>query len=363
MEGWQAKRACSTSAPLTLNTIRDNEGARPKQQRVGRGRGSGRGKTSGRGHKGQKARGRLSLPTLAFEGGQTPLTRRLPKRGGCPTVNQRKFAVINLGQVQALIDRGILNCQPGSVVTMKTLYDTGCLLRSRRSKPHLFQHGLKLLSRCSGAFCTPLHFEVSAASEAAIRCVEQCGGSVTLVYYNRLGLRALLKPEKFDHWVTFRSDLSHFEDRGVASADRSSVIVYEHDDAMDRDMLSERGKPLVLEEHVMPCAKPASMDDDEDLELPSDARFRRALLKLFRGDEQQVAELVCGTPMDLSGIDAQNARPVIVRRRMRILPRYARPPPRLMTRYPQLDAYGRPVRHVTRTSPPSPPTTTVTTSA
>eukprot|EP00166_Cyanidium_caldarium_P004587 ctg_495.g232 len=63
----------------------------------------------------------------------------------------------------------------------------------------------------------------------------------------------------------------------------------------------------------MPCPKPASMDDDEDVELPSDARFRRALLKLFRGDEQQVAELMRGTPMDLSGIDAQNARPVIVR--------------------------------------------------
>ena len=64
---------------LTLNNIRDNDGARKRKMRVGRGIGSGKGKTSGRGGKGQTARSGVSLN--GFEGGQTPIYRRLPKRG------------------------------------------------------------------------------------------------------------------------------------------------------------------------------------------------------------------------------------------------------------------------------------------
>ena len=64
---------------LALNDLRDNKGATKAKRRVGRGIGSGRGKTCGRGHKGQKARGRR--PRLGFEGGQTPLRLRLPRRG------------------------------------------------------------------------------------------------------------------------------------------------------------------------------------------------------------------------------------------------------------------------------------------
>lgn len=64
---------------LTLTNIRDNQGARKRKMRVGRGIGSGKGKTSGRGGKGQTARTGVALN--GFEGGQTPLYRRLPKRG------------------------------------------------------------------------------------------------------------------------------------------------------------------------------------------------------------------------------------------------------------------------------------------
>ena len=63
---------------LRLNDLRDNPGARKQKTRKGRGIGSGKGKTAGRGHKGQKARG---TARLGFEGGQTPLRRRLPRRG------------------------------------------------------------------------------------------------------------------------------------------------------------------------------------------------------------------------------------------------------------------------------------------
>ena len=64
---------------MKLNEIRDNKGAHYKYKRVGRGIGSGKGKTSGRGGKGQTARTGVALN--GFEGGLTPLHRRMPKRG------------------------------------------------------------------------------------------------------------------------------------------------------------------------------------------------------------------------------------------------------------------------------------------
>ncbi|GJW05266.1 50S ribosomal protein L15 [Tanacetum coccineum] len=73
--GVQSVRAFSL---LSLNDLRDNKGATKQKTRKGRGIGSGKGKTAGRGHKGQKARG---THKFGFEGGQTPLRRRMPKRG------------------------------------------------------------------------------------------------------------------------------------------------------------------------------------------------------------------------------------------------------------------------------------------
>lgn len=73
--GVQGVRAFSL---LSLNDLRDNKGATKQKTRKGRGIGSGKGKTAGRGHKGQKARG---THKFGFEGGQTPLRRRMPKRG------------------------------------------------------------------------------------------------------------------------------------------------------------------------------------------------------------------------------------------------------------------------------------------
>ena len=90
---------------MKLNEIRDNEGARPKFKRIGRGIGSGKGKTGGRGVKGQKARTGVSLN--GFEGGQLPIYRRVPKRG---FVNPFRvsYAVLNLGVLDAAIEAGRL---------------------------------------------------------------------------------------------------------------------------------------------------------------------------------------------------------------------------------------------------------------
>ena len=86
---------------MKLNELRDNEGARPKFKRIGRGIGSGKGKTGGRGVKGQKARTGVSLN--GFEGGQLPIYRRMPKRGFV-NIFRKDYAVLNLGTLDAAIE-------------------------------------------------------------------------------------------------------------------------------------------------------------------------------------------------------------------------------------------------------------------
>ena len=88
---------------MQLNELRDNPGSRKKRKmRVGRGIGSGKGKTAGRGGKGQTAR--TGVRINGFEGGQTPIHRRLPKRG-FNNHSRHEYEVINLGAVQKAVDR------------------------------------------------------------------------------------------------------------------------------------------------------------------------------------------------------------------------------------------------------------------
>ena len=93
---------------MNLSELRPNDGATHYKKRVGRGTGSGTGKTSGRGHKGQNARsGGGTRP--GFEGGQTPLFKRLPKRG-FTNVNRKEYAIVNLCDLNEL--------KAGSVVSV-----------------------------------------------------------------------------------------------------------------------------------------------------------------------------------------------------------------------------------------------------
>ena len=84
---------------MRLCDLRPALGATHKRKRVGRGIGSGMGKTSTKGHKGQKARAGAT-PRLGFEGGQTPLHRRLPQRAGFRNVNRTEYAVVNLDDLE-----------------------------------------------------------------------------------------------------------------------------------------------------------------------------------------------------------------------------------------------------------------------
>ena len=105
-----------------LNEISDNPGANYKFKRVGRGIGSGKGKTSGRGGKGQTARSGVAIN--GFEGGQTPLHRRLPKRG-FNNIHRLNYQVINVGRLQKAVEAGKL--AKGDTVTVESLIGLGIL--------------------------------------------------------------------------------------------------------------------------------------------------------------------------------------------------------------------------------------------
>jgi large subunit ribosomal protein L15 len=150
-------------SPLKLNDIRDNPGSRFTRKRVGRGLGSGLGKTSGKGQKGQKARSGIAV--RAFEGGQTPVFRRLPKRG-FKSHNTIVTGVINTGQLQSLKDAGLLD--------EKKMLDTVMLCELGLVKKGA--HRIKLLAKGDIKFAAQL--EVDAASAKAVSVIESAGGSV-----------------------------------------------------------------------------------------------------------------------------------------------------------------------------------------
>jgi len=149
---------------MRLNELSDNPGAAKKRKRVGRGPGSGVGKTAGRGIKGQKSRSGVAIK--GFEGGQMPLHRRLPKRG-FNNVGAKRFAVINLGNIQAFIDAGKLDAS--RPIDEAALVACG-LVRRRRD-------GIRVLAR--GEVTTQgLKITVTGASASAVEAVAAAGGSL-----------------------------------------------------------------------------------------------------------------------------------------------------------------------------------------
>ncbi|BBN09944.1 large subunit ribosomal protein L15 [Marchantia polymorpha subsp. ruderalis] len=183
-KGWTG--SVSSGGLLPLNGISDNKGSRKDRTRLGRGIGSGKGKTAGRGHKGQKARSGHK-PRLGFEGGQTPLRLRIPKRGFTNTLGQ-SYQPVNLNKIAELVSKGRIDAS--QLITMKTLKDAGAVGKKMLD-------GMKLLGRGSEHFSLPIHIEVSRVSERAKVAIEAAGGSVRRVHYNQLGLKALLDPDWF----------------------------------------------------------------------------------------------------------------------------------------------------------------------
>jgi large subunit ribosomal protein L15 len=126
---------------MKIHELRDNPGATKNRKRVGRGPGSGTGTTGGRGMKGQKSRSGVAIK--GFEGGQMPLHRRLPKRG-FNNIFAKKFAVVNLGNIQSFIDAGKLD--PKATITEAALVDSG-LVRRRLDGVRVLAKGALTASR------------------------------------------------------------------------------------------------------------------------------------------------------------------------------------------------------------------------
>ena len=151
---------------MKLNEIRDNPGAHYRAKRVGRGIGSGKGKTSGRGGKGQTARSGVAIN--GFEGGQTPLHRRLPKRGFNNKIFQKDYKVVNLGRLQQALDSGKLSAE--GPLDDAGLVTAGILRRKG--------DGIRLLAK--GEIKAAITITVAGASQAAIAAVEAAGGKVVV---------------------------------------------------------------------------------------------------------------------------------------------------------------------------------------
>jgi len=150
---------------MKLHELRDNPGATKKRMRVGRGPGSGKGKTAGRGVKGQKSRSGVAIN--AYEGGQMPLYRRLPKRG-FNQPNRKEYAVVNLGLIQKFVDAGKIDAK--APITEDVLVASGLLRRKR--------DGVRVLAK--GDITAKLDLTVTGASAAAVAAVEKAGGSLTV---------------------------------------------------------------------------------------------------------------------------------------------------------------------------------------
>jgi large subunit ribosomal protein L15 len=146
---------------IELHTLKPTPGSKKRRKRVGRGIGSGHGKTATRGTKGQKARD--TIPAH-FEGGQTPLHRRLPVRVGFRNVNRVEYAVVN---VKTLAER----FQPNETVTPE-------ILKQRRILRRL-KDGVKVLG--VGEINIPLTVHAHAISESARAKIEAAGGTVHLI--------------------------------------------------------------------------------------------------------------------------------------------------------------------------------------
>jgi large subunit ribosomal protein L15 len=146
---------------MNLATLKPPEGSRKKKKRVGRGDGSGHGGTAGKGAKGQNARSGHSVRPN-FEGGQMPLSRRLPKIG-FKNPMRRIIATVNIGQLKRFPE--------GSIVDRGALFDIGLVNRKA--------DGIKILG--NGEISFPLFFKVDMISRGARQKIEAAGGTIVEV--------------------------------------------------------------------------------------------------------------------------------------------------------------------------------------
>lgn len=147
---------------MHLHELAPNPGSRPAPKRKGRGIGSGLGKTAGKGHKGQNARAGGGVRP-GFEGGQMPLTRRLPKRGFSNEPFRTRYEAVNVSALERF--------DAGTVVTPELLEETRVCKNATK--------GVKLLG--TGDITKALTVKVHQVSESAKQKIEAAGGKVEVL--------------------------------------------------------------------------------------------------------------------------------------------------------------------------------------
>ncbi|KAB2329238.1 50S ribosomal protein L15 [Cytobacillus depressus] len=146
---------------MKLHELKPAEGSRQDRKRKGRGIGSGNGKTAGKGHKGQNARSGGGVRP-GFEGGQTPLFQRLPKRG-FTNINRKEYAVVNLDALNRF--------EEGTEVTPALLIETGVVSKELA--------GIKILAK--GKVEKKLTVKAHKFSSAAKEAIEAAGGQTEVI--------------------------------------------------------------------------------------------------------------------------------------------------------------------------------------
>ncbi|MCM3694468.1 MULTISPECIES: 50S ribosomal protein L15 [Bacillaceae] len=146
---------------MKLHELKPAEGSRKERKRLGRGIGSGQGKTAGKGHKGQNARSGGGV-RLGFEGGQTPLFRRLPKRG-FTNISRKEYAIVNLDVLNQF--------EEGTEVTPELLIETGVVKNEKA--------GIKILAK--GNVEKKLTVKAHKFSSTAKEAIEAVGGTTEVI--------------------------------------------------------------------------------------------------------------------------------------------------------------------------------------
>lgn len=147
---------------MELKDLYPAEGSKKNRKRVGRGAGSGLGKTSGRGMNGQKSRAGGGKGN-GFEGGQTPLARRLPKLPGFRNFNRNEYVAVNVSRLEAKFNAG-------DVVNAQTLKEAGIIKHEDTL--------VKVLG--DGELTKALTVAVDKVSASAQAKIEAAGGKVEL---------------------------------------------------------------------------------------------------------------------------------------------------------------------------------------
>ena len=141
---------------MNLGTLKPNKGSTHRTKRIGRGNGSGQGRTAGKGHKGYQSRSGTKN-RFHFEGGQTPLMRRLPKRGFSNYGFRKEIQIVNLDKIVSLeLEK----------VDMDILYEKGII--NKTNIP------VKILG--NGEINKPVEIQADMFSKSAIEKLEKAGG-------------------------------------------------------------------------------------------------------------------------------------------------------------------------------------------